>query len=75
MFNVISNIIMEIRGENQPIELGSSLRNDIGLTSLDMMMLIAQLENEYNINLSTEHFANIETVADLVSIVERTKDS
>ena len=46
--------------------LESHLENDLAFDSLDMLMLISELEDEFGVNIDESHFAEVETVADIV---------
>lgn len=73
MFGIISEMIRQIRNSDLLISPESNLRYELGLTSLDMMMLIVKLEEECNVNLSVDRIVNVKTVADLVAMVESAK--
>ncbi|WP_042334294.1 MULTISPECIES: phosphopantetheine-binding protein [Desulfosporosinus] len=53
------------------ITLESRLREDLFVDSLDMVMIIADLEDEFEITITDDDFANVVTVND---IVEKLRD-
>lgn len=55
----------------EQITLGSHIIDDLGADSLDMMELIMKIEEEFGVTVNDEDAAKIETVADIVELVER----
>ena len=49
----------------------SSLRDDLGFDSLDVVSLIMEVEHKYDITIADDESEAIATVSDLVSAVER----
>lgn len=49
----------------------SSLRDDLGFDSLDVVSLIMEVEHKYNITITDDESETIATVSDLVTAVER----
>ncbi len=49
----------------------SSLRDDLGFDSLDVVSLIMEVEHKYDITIADDESENIRTVSDLVTAVER----
>ncbi len=43
----------------------TSLRNDLGFDSFDTLMLISELEGEFNINIDENDFDGIDTISDI----------
>lgn len=52
------------------IEPEMELVNDIGLTSLDMMVVVCELERRYNKKIGIEKLKNVKTVNDLFLLVQ-----
>ncbi|MDD3207628.1 MAG: phosphopantetheine-binding protein [Bacilli bacterium] len=44
---------------------------DYGLDSLDMVELILELEDEYNIKFSDEEMTSLQTIGDLISAIHK----
>ncbi|MFK8102521.1 MAG: acyl carrier protein [Saprospiraceae bacterium] len=61
---VISMVSWEASISPRSISLTTSLKNDLNLDSIDLMLLILKLENWFNITLSNDDVENIETVKD-----------
>lgn len=51
----------------------SSLRNDIGATSFDLMNIAVALEEEYNVSIPNERLITIKTVGDIIKAIEEYK--
>lgn len=51
----------------------TSLREDLGLDSLDAMELVTRLESRYEISISDDSAELSETIGDLIRIVEKLK--
>ena len=45
----------------------TNIRNDLDFDSFDIIMLINELEEEFNINIDESDFSNIHTVSDIIS--------
>ncbi|MGA9647911.1 acyl carrier protein [Pedobacter sp.] len=56
--------------DNNLIESGAEFKKDLGLDSLDLMELVIELENAFNIQISDEDAASILTFADAVNCVK-----
>ena len=50
----------------------ASLRNDLGLESLDIVELIMELEDEFEIEVPDEEADNLKTVGDVIHFIEST---
>ena len=61
---VISMVSWEASISPKSISLTTSLKNDLNLDSIDLMVLILKLENWFNITLSNEDAERIDTVKD-----------
>lgn len=66
--NIIENTI-SLKDEEIKITADSELVCDLGITSLDMMMLICELEHKYNKEISIEKLIEAKTISDLYAIV------
>ena len=71
VFEKIKEMIEEMSGENTKISPEMRLMADIGFDSLDIVDLIFDLENEFEIEIEDEELEKIRTVADLVNIIEK----
>lgn len=48
-----------------PLTLGMELKNDLGLSSLDMMVILCELERSYQIEIPISKLAEVITLNDL----------
>ncbi len=51
----------------------SKLLSDLGLTSLDLVMVSNEIESEFNVELPQKLYASIKTVGDLLNFIEENK--
>ena len=59
-----------LKVENDKINLNSRLVEDLGADSANLMMLIMDLEMEYDITVSDDMLAGVKTVGDIVKYLE-----
>lgn len=66
--------IMEIVSENtekaQPLDLTNSL-SELGIDSLDVLMVINAIEDEFNITIDDGDFKDIKTIGDILNILRK----
>ena len=60
--------------DEDSITMETSLSDDLEADSLDLADLLASLEDEFNMEVSDDTIANIETVADIVSCISSASD-
>lgn len=53
------------------IELDSSLTADLGLESLDLVTLVTEFENKFNVTVDDKDIKNLQTVGDVVAYIEK----
>jgi acyl carrier protein len=56
------------------ITLDAKLVEDLGMDSLDAVELAIAAERQFNIGLSDEQMAKLQTVADIIALVQRLAD-
>jgi len=61
--NILSDIGFDEITENQ------SLKNDIGLDSLDSVELIMKCENEFDISVTDSEIDTLETIEDIINLI------
>lgn len=68
--NVVKSIIANKIGisENE-IQNESNLANDLGADSLDVVEISMALEREFNVTFSDEDTSKIETVGDVINLI------
>ena len=59
-------IIRHLLKRGSKITLESRLIEDLKLDSLDLLMILSDLEDEFNITITEDDFANVVTVNDIV---------
>jgi len=74
MIDKIREIICDLVDiEPEEITLDSKLLIDIGLTSLDIVMLSSEIENEFGVSVSPKMFASAKTVGRVIEYIEKTQ--
>jgi acyl carrier protein len=63
-------IMNQLPIKDEDIKLDSRLIEDLGADSANLMMLIMDLEMEYDITVSDDMLANVKTVGDIVKYLE-----
>ncbi len=63
-------ILMQLPVDPAKVAPGARLVEDLGADSANLMMLIMDLENEYDLTVEDEVLMSIKTVGDIVSYIE-----
>ena len=63
-------ILMQLPVSGDKVTMDARLIDDLGADSANLMMLIMDLETEFDITVEDEVLANIKTVGDIVSYIE-----
>ena len=63
-------IVNQLPVKAEDVKLESRLIEDLGADSANLMMLIMDLETEFDLTVEDEVLANIKTVGDIVSYIE-----
>jgi len=70
-FNRVKEIIVEqLDVEESTITMEASFRDDLEADSLDVVELVMELEDEFDIEIADEEAENINTVGDAVQFIE-----
>lgn len=70
MFEKVRSIIAEkLNVEQDEIKLESSIVDDLGADSIDLIELIMNLEEEYGVSISDEEAVKLKTVGDVVDFI------
>lgn len=59
---------ISLKGEQLKITPEMELINDVGMTSLDMMVVVLEIERKYNKKLPLEKLMEVKTVTDLFAL-------
>ncbi|MFD2171411.1 acyl carrier protein [Tumebacillus lipolyticus] len=74
IFARVTNIIVERLGvEEGQVKLESSFKEDLGADSLDVVELVMELEDEFDMEISDEDAEKINTVGDVVTYITSNK--
>ncbi len=74
MFEQIKQIIVDELGKDPGnITPDADLRNDIGITSLELIGMIMVFEDTFDISVNEDELEDIKTVNDIVRYIERKK--
>jgi len=74
IFDRVKNIIVDRLGvEEGEVKLESSFKEDLGADSLDVVELVMELEDEFDMEISDEDAEKINTVGDVVTYITAQK--
>lgn len=75
IFEKVKEIISNILGvDSEDITMESSFQDDFGADSLDVVELIMDLQEEFNIEIPDEEAEKIQTVGDVVDYIKEHTD-
>ena len=63
-------ILMQLPVSSDKVTMDARLIDDLGADSANLMMLIMDLETEFDLTVEDEVLANIKTVGDIVTYIE-----
>lgn len=70
----VTKIIVDRLGVEEPkVELEASFRDDLGADSLDVVELVMELEDEFDMEISDDDAEKIATVGDVVDYIKSNK--
>ena len=70
IFDRIVTTIQERQGEDFVVTESLSLKDDLDADSVDLMEFILTLEDEFNIEISDEEIDQLQSVGDVVKIIQ-----
>lgn len=74
MFNKIKEIILEqLDLEEAEIKPESELMDELGADSLDVLEIMSAIETEYNLEFTKEEVEKVETVNDILVLIDKKK--
>jgi acyl carrier protein len=73
MIEKLENIIEQYTGTHVDLEESTDLFKDIGMNSLELMEMVVNLEEEFNIEISDREAMQLVTVGDVIKMLEAKK--
>ncbi len=71
VFERVSKVVVDRLGVDEgEVKLEASFRDDLGADSLDVVELVMELEDEFDMEISDEDAEKIATVGDAISYIE-----
>ncbi|HEY4622545.1 acyl carrier protein [Solibacillus sp. FSL R7-0668] len=71
VFERVSKVVVDRLGvDESEVKLEASFRDDLGADSLDVVELVMELEDEFDMEISDEDAEKIGTVGDAISYIE-----
>ena len=70
---IIALICEYVEADPAQITAASSLRNDIGATSFDLMNIAAAVEETFGVTVPDDRLPTVKTVGDIVGLIGETK--
>lgn len=71
IFDRVKKIIVErLDVDEAEVKLEASFKDDLGADSLDVVELVMELEDEFDLEISDEEAEKISTVGEVVSYIE-----
>jgi long-chain acyl-CoA synthetase len=67
----LEDLIGNIAGRRVELKPGAHLENDLNLSSLDRVELMAAIESRYQVDLGDREFSQVNTVADLENLLKK----
>ena len=68
---ILELVAISLKTDVDELSLETSFKNDLGGASVQMVALVAEIENETDACITLQDAAACETVADLVDVVEQ----
>jgi len=67
----LKELVNQLAEDGTEVDEDSDLVDDVGLSSIEIMELIEQLEDEYDISFPLNDLAEIRTITDMASELDR----
>jgi acyl carrier protein len=76
IFEKLKDIIVDQLGvEEDAVTMEANIQDDLGADSLDIVDLIQEIEDEFDISIPDDAVEGIKTVGDIANYVEKNSDS
>ena len=73
MIEKLENIIEQYTGTHVDLEESTDLFKDIGMNSLELMEMVVNLEEEFNVEITDREAMQLVTVGDVIKMLEAKK--
>jgi acyl carrier protein len=74
-FETVKGLIADRLGVSEDqVTLESKFKDDLGADSLDVVELIMELEDQFNVQIGDDEAENLVTVGDVVNHIEQNKE-
>ena len=71
IFNELKEIVLDYLGDDDiEVSEDSVLTDDLGLTSLDLISIVGDVEDSFDISVEDEAMESLETVGDVLDYIE-----
>lgn len=71
IFNELKEIVLDYLGDDDiEVSEDSVLTDDLGLTSLDLISIVGDVEDSFDISVEDEAMESIETAGDVLDYIE-----
>lgn len=72
IFEKVKEVLVEqLDVDEELVTLEASVTDDLGADSLDLVDLVMELENEFDVEIPDEDIQTIKTVGDIVAYIEK----
>ena len=72
IFEKVKQVLVEqLDVDEELVTAEASVTDDLGADSLDLVDLVMELENEFDVEIPDEDIQNIKTVGDIVAYIEK----
>ena len=75
IFEKVKQIVFEAMGEEKEINMGTSIVEDLGLDSLDIIEMIMTVEEEFEISIEDSAAETFVKVSDVIDYIEKAKNN
>ena len=74
IFEKLKELVVDQLGvEEDEVTMEASMQDDLGADSLDLVVLVMSVEEEFGVKVADEDLENIKTVGDIVDYIEENK--
>lgn len=74
MIKKLERIVQQHTGKQITLTPETTIRDELGLNSLDLATLICNIEDEYDCEIPEESMPQIETVQDMLDLIVKIKE-